>query len=90
MDEPGSTDETGSTDAPGALQAVVMALAEQVAVLLPQARACLGEARFAGLAGRTGQIHHEALRGVNDKTLLEDKVWLDETLAELLGLVAPK
>ena len=45
------------------------------------------EAAYAEVAARTGQIRHEALRGVNDKTLLEGKVWLDGALARLLGLV---
>jgi hypothetical protein len=67
----------------------VAALAAQVEALLPQARAGLGEARFAEIAGRTGQIRQEALRGVNDKTLVEDQAWLDLTLAELLGVVRP-
>jgi hypothetical protein len=66
----------------------VTALADQVSALLPQARPRLGEARFAELAGRTSQIRQEALRGINAKTLLEDKVWLDEMLAELLGVLA--
>lgn len=52
-----------------------------------QARTALGEAAYAEVAARTGQIRHEALRGVNDKTLLEGKVWLDGALARLLGLV---
>lgn len=65
----------------------VAALAAQVEALLPQARAGLGEARFAEIAGRTGQIRQEALRGLNDKSLVEDQVWLDGTLAELLGVV---
>ena len=72
---------TGSED----LRAAVAAVAAQIGDLLPQARAALGEARFAEIAGRTGQIRQEALRGVNDKTLAEDKVWLDRMLAELLG-----
>jgi hypothetical protein len=38
---------------------------------------------------RTGQIRQEAMRGVAAGTLVEDKVWLDGILAELLGLVAP-
>jgi hypothetical protein len=69
------------------LREAVAALATQVDALLPQARGALGEARFAEIAGRTGQIRQEALRGVNDKTLVEDQVWLDQTLAELLGAV---
>lgn len=63
----------------------VAALAAQVDALLPQARAALGEARFAEIAARSGQIRGEARRGVNDKTLAEDQVWLDQTIAELLG-----
>lgn len=75
---------------PGELQQVIVALADQIDALLPQARAKLGEAGFAELAGRTGQIRHEAVRGLNDKTLLEDKAWIDQTLAKLLGLVGTR
>jgi hypothetical protein len=65
----------------------VAALAAQVDALLPQARDALGEARFAEIAGRNGQIRQEALRGVNQKSLVENQVWLDRTIAELLGAV---
>ena len=68
------------------IRTTIGALTAQIGSLLPQARAVLGEARFAEIAGRAGQIRQEALRGVNDKTLAEDMVWLDRTLAELLGL----
>ena len=68
-------------------QAVVTALAGQIQALLPQVRAALGEARYAELAGRTGQIRQEAARGANELTLVEDKEWLDQVLAELLGLL---
>jgi hypothetical protein len=70
------------------MQAVVEALAAQLEALISQARASLGEARFAALAARVGQIRQEARRGINGKTLLEDKVWLDEKLAELIGRVS--
>jgi hypothetical protein len=70
------------------IQAVVEALAAQLEELIRQARPSLGEARFAELAARAGQIRQEARRGVNGKTLLEDKVWLDEKLGELLGRVS--
>ena len=69
------------------ISAVVSALCDQVGALLPQARARLGEARHAEIAGRTDQIRHEASRRINAKTLVEDKAWLDQTLAQLLGLV---
>jgi len=65
----------------------VAALAAQVDALLPQARGALGEARFAEIASRNGQIRQEALRGVNEKSLAENQVWLDRTIAELLGAV---
>jgi hypothetical protein len=74
----------------GETQTVVKALTGQIQALLPQARAALGEARHAEIAGRNGQIRQEALRGVNDKTLVEDKAWLDQTLSDLLGLVREK
>ena len=77
-------------DEPDEMQRVVIALTDQIEALLPQARDRLGEPGFAKVAGRTSQIRHEALRGVNDKTLLEDKVWLDQKLAELLGLVTAR
>jgi len=94
-DVPGKTPEDVAQDATGNvppdacsdLQAAVVGLAGQVEALLPQARQTLGEQRFAELAGRTGQIRQEALRGINEKTLLEDRVWLDQSLAELLGVV---
>jgi hypothetical protein len=65
----------------------VIALADQVSAMLPEARPRLGEAGYAELAGRTGQIRRAALLEVNETALLEDKVWLDRTLATLLGLV---
>ena len=74
-------------DEAGELQRVIVALTDQIGALLPQARSRVGEAKFAEIAGRVGQIRHEALRGLNDKILLEDKVWLDQALAELLGVV---
>lgn len=70
------------------IQTVVEALATQLEELIRQQRPSLGEARFAELAARAGQIRQEARRGVNGKTLLEDKVWLDEKVAELLGRVS--
>jgi hypothetical protein len=70
------------------MQAVVEALAIQLEALIRQARTSLGEALFAALSARVGQIRQEGRRGVNGKTLLEDKVWLDEKLAELLGRVS--
>jgi len=68
------------------LRSATAALAAQILALLPQARPALGEARFAEIASRAGQIRQEALRGVNDKSLVEDTPWLDQTIAELLGL----
>ena len=72
------------------LPSAVAALSAQIFSLLPQARPGLGEARHADIASRAGQIRQEALRGVNHKTLVEDKAWLDAVLAELLGLVGRK
>jgi hypothetical protein len=72
------------------MEDVVTALSGQIMALLPQARPALGEARYAEMAGRTAQIRQEARRGVNAKTLVESKIWLDQALAELLGLVPRK
>jgi hypothetical protein len=69
------------------LRSAIIALAGQVEALLPQARSALGEARFIEMVSRNGQIRQEALRGVNDKTLIEDQAWLDQALADLLGVV---
>lgn len=72
---------------PDETRVVVTALTGQIQALLPQARPALGEARYAELAGRTGQIRREAGRGANELTLIEAKAWLDQVLAELLGLL---
>ena len=72
---------------PDETRVVVTALTGQIQALLPQARPAIGEARYAELAGRTGQIRQEAARGANELTLIEDKAWLDQVLAELLGLL---
>jgi hypothetical protein len=76
-----------SAGTPSDVASACAALAAQVFELLPQARPGLSEARYAEIAARAGQIRQEALRGVNDKTLVEDKPWLDQTIADLLGVI---